>query len=198
MLHTSADTGWTRGPRPPSAAALNGRPDEADLRSQLSVLIRRYQRDTDAFDQAVSERLGINRTDLRCLDWLLERAAMPGSITPTMAAEAIGLSPSTVTSVLDRLEQAGYVRRVRDTQNRRQVLLEPTARLLERVEEMFQPVVKDAAQQLGTFSAAELEIMIRFFASAEELHRRRLQQIREGTLAGISGPGPHRPNGSRE
>jgi len=156
---------------------MNDRHDVTDLHSRLSVLIRRYQRDTDAFDQAVSERLEINRTDLRCLDWLLERAATPGSITPTMAAEAMGLSPSTVTSVLDRLEQAGYVRRVRDTQNRRQVLLEPTARLLELVEEMFQPVVKEAAQQLGVFSPDELEVLIRFFASAEELHRRRLQQI---------------------
>ena len=167
MLRTSADY------------RLDTRRDVADLRSQLSVLIRRYQRDTDAFDQAVSQRLGINRTDLRCLDWLLERAAMPGGITPTMAAEAIGLSPSTVTSVLDRLEQAGYVRRVRDTQNRRQVLIEPTARLLKRVEEIFLPVVSDAAQQLGAFSPDELEVLIRFFASAEELHRRRLQQISE-------------------
>jgi DNA-binding MarR family transcriptional regulator len=158
---------------------MSGRRDMADLGSELSVLIRRYQRDTDAFDQAVSERLGINRTDLRCLDWLLERAALPGSITPTMAAEAMGLSPSTITSVLDRLEQSGYVRRVRDTENRRQVLVEPTALLLKRVEEMFRPVIKDAARQLSAFSADELEVLIRFFASAEELHRQRLRQISE-------------------
>jgi DNA-binding MarR family transcriptional regulator len=170
----------------------------ADLRSRLSALIRRYQRDIDAFDQVVSERLGINRTDLRCLDWLLERAAMPGRVMPKMLAKASGLSPSTVTSVLDRLEQAGYLRRVRDTQNRRQVFLEPTTVLANRVEEMFGPVAKDAVEQLSAFSADELEVLIRFFASANERHQGRLRWIRNGASAGVSYPEPDQPGSIRE
>jgi DNA-binding MarR family transcriptional regulator len=158
---------------------VNHRSDGAGgLRSELLALIRGYQRDTDAFDQAVSERLGVNRTDMRCLDWLTERAASPGPITPTMLADATGLPPSTITSVLDRLEQAGYVRRVRDTRNRRQVLVELTPALIARVEEMFAPVEEDAAEQLSGFSAAELETLIRFFAGANKRHIHRLHRIR--------------------
>ncbi|MCW3044572.1 MAG: hypothetical protein JWL57_2730, partial [Actinobacteria bacterium] len=40
---------------------------------ELTAAIRRYQRETDALDQALADRLGLNRTDLRCVDLLLEQ-----------------------------------------------------------------------------------------------------------------------------
>ena len=89
----------------------------AEPRAQLAALIRQYQRDTDAFDQAVAERVGLSRTDLRCLDLLLELVVTGGGATPARLADASGLTPSTVTSVLDRLERAGYVHRARDQEN---------------------------------------------------------------------------------
>ncbi|HTT89894.1 MAG TPA: hypothetical protein VMF65_10105 [Acidimicrobiales bacterium] len=39
-----------------------------DRRADLAGLIRQYQRDTDAFDQAVADPVGLSRTDLRCVD----------------------------------------------------------------------------------------------------------------------------------
>jgi hypothetical protein len=58
-----------------------GRPREAGeaCRDSLGELIRGHQRDTDAFDEAVAERLGVNRTDLRCLDVLVEGPGRDGS-----------------------------------------------------------------------------------------------------------------------
>ena len=60
-----------------------------------------------AVDHAVAERLGVNATDHRCLDILDQR----GPMTAGALAEALGLSRSAVTTVLDRLEQRRYVRR---------------------------------------------------------------------------------------
>ena len=45
-----------------------------------------YQRSADALDDAVA-RLGLNRTDLRCLDWLADGPKSAGQL-----AEATGLS----------------------------------------------------------------------------------------------------------
>jgi hypothetical protein len=92
-----------------------GRPREAGeaRHDSLGELIRGYQRDTDAFDEAVAERLGVNRTDLRCLDVLVEGAGQGRQLTPKELAEASQLSPSAITTVLDRLdlrEQAVAVR----------------------------------------------------------------------------------------
>ena len=37
--------------------------------------VRRSQAATDRFDQAVADALGLNRTDMRCLDYLSARGA---------------------------------------------------------------------------------------------------------------------------
>ena len=68
--------------------------------------------------------LGLNRTDTRCLD-IIER--LDGVSAGRLASEA-GLSTGAVTTVLDRLERAGYARRVPDPGDRRRVLVELTPR----------------------------------------------------------------------
>jgi DNA-binding MarR family transcriptional regulator len=155
-----------------------------DRRTELASLIRQYQRDTDAFDQAVADRLGLNRTDLRSLDLLLELTMNGENVSPKSLAEAAGLTPSTLTNILDRLERAGYVRRVRDVENRRQVFLEITAELGTLITEIFGPVAEAAGAQLSRYSGQELDVLIRFFA---ESHGQRTQRTKLlGGKAGVA------------
>jgi len=60
-------------------------------------------------------RIGINPTDLNCLNIL----SLAGQLTPGQLAQATGLTTASITGVADRLEAAGYVRRERDTADRR-------------------------------------------------------------------------------
>jgi DNA-binding MarR family transcriptional regulator len=61
-------------------------------------------------------------------------------MTAGRLAELSGLTTAAVTSVLDRLERAGYARRVRDQEDRRQVIVEVTPLLLERAGPDLGPV----------------------------------------------------------
>ena len=58
--------------------ATEGERDAARTRKELveaiSLESRRSQNRTDAFDEAVADAIGINRTDLRCLDILEQEA----------------------------------------------------------------------------------------------------------------------------
>jgi DNA-binding MarR family transcriptional regulator len=153
----------------------------AGRRSHLAALIRQYQRDIDAFDQAVADRLGLSRTDLRCLDLVLELTRAGTPATPRRLAEAAGLTPSTITSVLDRLERAGYVRRIREQANRRQVLLQLTARFAEVTEEIFGPVAAEGMAQLAQLADADVDTLIAFFSHAHDQRVKRAQVIREQT-----------------
>jgi DNA-binding MarR family transcriptional regulator len=155
--------------------ALSGR------RADLAGLIRQYQRDIDAFDQAVAERVGLNRTDFRCLDLVLDLIVSGTAATPRRLAEAAGLTPSTITSVLDRLEAAGYVRRVREPANRRQVLLELTPAFARLTEEIFGPVAAEGAAQLRQLTDAEVETLIAFFSHSHDQRMKLAQLIREQT-----------------
>lgn len=153
----------------------------AGRRAVLAALIRQYQRDIDAFDQAVADRSGLSRTDFRCLDLVLELTTAGTSVTPMRLAEAAGLTPSTVTSVLDRLERAGYVQRVRGQANRRQVLLQLTATFAEVAEEIFAPVAAEGAGQLRQLADAEVETLIEFFSDTHDRRAKRTRLIREQT-----------------
>lgn len=90
------------------------------LFEQLVYEIRRSQAATDRFDQAVAEAIGLNRTDMRCLDVIQREGPVPAG----RLAEETGLTTGAITTVLDRLERAGFARRTRDRTDRRRVLVE--------------------------------------------------------------------------
>ncbi|MFJ1456408.1 MarR family transcriptional regulator [Nocardia wallacei] len=92
----------------------------AVLREELRVQATR----TVVFHSAVAARLGITVTDLSCLNLL----RMRGPLTPGELADLLGIARGgAITTVVDRLERAGYVRRNRDAQDRRRVRVEPVA-----------------------------------------------------------------------
>ena len=93
---------------------------------ELTRALRSFLSASDAFEEALGRVLGLNATDLRCLD-LLDQY---GTMTAGALAEVAGLSTGAVTFLLDRLEHGGFVRRVRDLEDRRRVLVElvPLAR----------------------------------------------------------------------
>jgi DNA-binding MarR family transcriptional regulator len=147
--------------------------DREALIHDLTVEVRRYQNAQDAFDDAASERLGINRTDARCLDII----DLGGRITAGQLAAESGLSTGAVTAVLDRLEQAGYVERTRDTADRRRVLVELTPKVRERAEEIWGPIAAEANEAWGRYSDEELALLHEFLVTGREFLGRHLERI---------------------
>ena len=146
-----------------------------ELVSALTAANRRYQQGTDALDQAASELLGINRTDARCIDVVLQR----GRVTAGDLAHAAGLSPGAATTAIDRLERAGYARRVRDPEDRRRVIVEPTERIAERAEEVYGPLRDAGTVLMQRFSERQLKAITEFFEGAAEIQLERALQVRE-------------------
>ncbi|HWQ12014.1 MAG TPA: MarR family transcriptional regulator [Roseiflexaceae bacterium] len=96
-------------------------PDRAELVGEVHRLGRELSARTVLFHTAVAERLGLSVTDHKALDLL----TLSGAMTAGELAEVTGLTTGAITGVVDRLEQAGYVRRVRDAADRRKVMIEP-------------------------------------------------------------------------
>ncbi|MGO9750213.1 MAG: MarR family winged helix-turn-helix transcriptional regulator, partial [Solirubrobacteraceae bacterium] len=71
--------------------------DKRQAFAELIDEVRRSQSATARFDQAVADALGLNRTDMRCID-VLHRA---GPITAGRLAEETGLSAGAMTTALD-------------------------------------------------------------------------------------------------
>jgi len=132
--------------------------DRQTLVSELRDALRAFLRAVDAFDEAVSERLGINRTDLRCLDLLEQHRPM----TAGALAEASGITTGAMTFVLDRLEGSGFVRRQRDEGDRRRVLVDLEPEGADRAWSVHEPLVIDARHAASGFDLDELDVVRRF------------------------------------
>jgi DNA-binding MarR family transcriptional regulator len=124
----------------------------------------------DLVDATVADRLGVHRSDLRCLNLLEQGARSPSDI-----AAALGLTSGAVTALIDRLERVGFARRVRPAGDRRAVLVELPPDAYGRVGRLYGTIAQ-------AISAAFVE------ASADELTvaARALHTFADGCRAGVA------------
>ena len=119
------------------------------------------------FSRAIADHVGIHPTDLESLD-ILRRE---GPMTAGRLAELTGLSTGgAITALIDRLERLGYVRRERDTADRRRVMVRA---LTERAEHEFAPLYDPLERALvdliARYSDDELVVVLDFIARTNDV-----------------------------
>ena len=152
-----------------------GQPGRRGLEVAFEESLRRTSSFMHLMSQAAAERIGINPTDLNCLNIL----SLGGELTAGQLAQATGLTTASITGVVDRLEQAGYVRRERDTSDRRRVvihlILEP---VLRDVVAVFAPMTQAWQRTAAGYTDDELELILDFQAKSEQVLRDNLARFR--------------------
>jgi DNA-binding MarR family transcriptional regulator len=149
------------------------------LLEAVATASREFQRSVDAVDDAVAKRLGVNRTDLRTLDVLYDGPTTPGAL-----AAATGMSPAAMTAALDRLEGRGYVRRVRDTADRRRILVAVTEEMRQAAGQLYGPIATEGAEFVSRYTDEELALLGEFLRTGKELqdrHRTRIAHLDQRT-----------------
>lgn len=89
--------------------------------------------------------------------------------TLTLADRLVSRAPD-ITRMLDKLEQPGYVTRVRPPENRRQVLVAITAKGSALLDQIAGPLRECHARQLGHLSKANLKQLSTLLQAAREPH----------------------------
>lgn len=141
--------------------------------NELIREVRRSQSATDRFDQAVADALGLNRTDMRCLDTLESEGPVPAG----RLGQVTGLTSGAITTALDRLERAGYARRVRDPADRRRVLVELTPQARDRARTFYEPHMALSEQLFERYTREQLELLLDFVRAGREFNERHAAQI---------------------
>lgn len=142
------------------------------LITEAGNAMQSYQRSTHAFDDDVGRALGLNPTDVRCLDWLADGAKSAGALSA-----GTGLSSAATTTLIDRLERKGFVQRVRDPEDRRRVLVEMTSEGAKRVGAFYGPMIREGIRLLDGFTLEQLELMRDWLVAARELTDRHRDRI---------------------
>jgi|tagenome__1003787_1003787.scaffolds.fasta_scaffold20778145_2 DNA-binding MarR family transcriptional regulator len=145
-----------------------------ELSDEMSRVFRNYQRSVDSLDELASALIGVNRTDARVID-LLEQE---GRLTAGQIAAGAGLTSGAVTGVVDRLERAGYARRVADEADRRKVLVEATEEVRRRALEIYYPLQPKGEKLMREYSDDELRRIIRFLEGVTKLTQEHTEELR--------------------
>lgn len=116
--------------------------------AMLSDAMRSLQVAIDRFDVEAAGRLGLGRNDWRTLRLLVES----GALAPRAIGAALGLTSGSVTTLIDRLEGSGLVRREKDPVDRRALTVHALAPARRAVGEAYAPlaaITGRIAQRLG-------------------------------------------------
>jgi DNA-binding MarR family transcriptional regulator len=147
------------------------------LITELVSQLRTSNAYTVMVSQAAADRIGINTTDLHSLNIL---AFSDHELSAGQLATTIGLTTASVTGVIDRLEHAGLVRRVRDPLDRRRVvvrLIPETAR--ERVAPVFASLLAEWQAELSKYSERELDLILEFQRRTLDIMRGQIALLRK-------------------
>ncbi len=113
--------------------------------------------ETIMFHQGVADVLGLHITDHKCNDLISRFGAMPAG----RLGELTGLTTGAVTGIIDRLEEAGYVRRTDDPKDRRRTIVEPirNKKLERKIEVIFNPLHERMHKLLSSYSDSKLAFL---------------------------------------
>jgi len=131
--------------------------------------------------QSVAERLGLHITDHKCIGLLCEF----GPLSAGRLAELTGLTTGAITGVLNRLEQRGYARRIRNPDDRRNVNVEAVnvAAFGEQMEDLLGSLRKRMRALSSKYSVEQMVLIDNFIKRAVAITRDetlRLQSERKG------------------
>ena len=138
---------------------------ERALPGQVAGALRALSTEIDRLDQAAADRYGLNRTDMRALD-ITGRA---GPLAPTELARLLGFTTGGVTTVLDRLERAGYIRRQPDPADRRRQVVQITEATAARDREVFGDLIRQTSDMLATYTDDQLAVIRDFLDRTRQL-----------------------------
>lgn len=135
----------------------------------LDALARAGRANSDAtvfFHAAMAQQLGLNPTDYKVMS-ILERL---GSLTAGEIAQHAGLATASVTNLIDRLEQKGFVQRTSDPEDRRRTRVKPVVGRVAAARNLFLPPQKSLAKLFARYSDQELAVIVDFLTrNAERL-----------------------------
>lgn len=135
------------------------RQKQQQLLESLTQEVRMFIAGALLFNERVADKLGLNGTDLQCLNLL----DLKGSLKPGELARWCALTTGGVTVILDRLEKAGYIRREPNPADRRSSIIRPVAARARKLRGIYRSKGEALMKVLSRYDESELHVVLDFF-----------------------------------
>ncbi len=129
------------------------------------------------YSDAMARRLGINGTDLECLDMIMRA----GEMSPTVLAQRAGITTGAITGVIDRLERAGFAVRASAAEDRRRLVVRPVSAAAGQVMALGQPMADAVASRLASYDDTSLRLLLDMVGKASEAAREAIEILAKGS-----------------
>jgi DNA-binding MarR family transcriptional regulator len=137
--------------------------------SEPAWALRQVQQASAEANQELARRLGVGLTDVAALGHLV--AADP-PLGPVELGNRLGIRSASATTLVDRLEESGHVRRSAHPQDRRRVALVVSEESVQRTREALAPLLADIDAAAARLTPAEAAAVSRFLLEAAgAMHR---------------------------
>ena len=133
-----------------------------EILGELDQTLRKVGAQSVLLSDTVARLVGLNSTDLECLDLLY----LAGATTAGRLAQHAGLTTGAMTAVIDRLERAGFVRRLRDPDDRRCVRVEAQPGRIRQIATLYQRLAEATAHLHENYDDRHLAIVVDYLTRA--------------------------------
>ncbi|NEM05801.1 MarR family transcriptional regulator [Geodermatophilus normandii] len=138
-------------------------------RVELALLLRRLTVELDAVGERFAKPHGLGRTDVRAVIAIMDATRRGEPLTAGGLGAAVGLSSASVTALVDRLERAGHVHRVRDAADRRRVVLQMSEASMAAGAAFFGGLQRELVAAMDGFSDDDLDAVRRWLTAMTEV-----------------------------
>lgn len=138
---------------------------KVELLNKLVENLHKYGMRTSLFQQNMAQKMGVVHTDLKTAYILHEM----GPITAGELSKITGLSTGSVTALVDRLEKAGYVKRERDENDRRRVMIIPMPERYKEIMSHYKSLSLQTRKLCENYKDEELELIQHFLSDMTDI-----------------------------
>ena len=128
---------------------------ETSRSADAVATVRALSAELDRLDETAARIYRLNRTDMRALEVI----GRDGPIAPTELARRVGLTTGGITTVIDRLERAGYVARRPEGTDRRRLVVETTEATRRLDREVFSGLGRRVKALTASYDHRDLDVI---------------------------------------
>lgn len=122
---------------------------------------------------SIAQKVGMGANELKCAELLVRM----GPMSAGKLAELAGLTTGAITGIVDRLEKAGWAKRVADPNDRRRVIIHPGPQETDVVDGLYNSYVNSLTGLLARYSDSELVMITEFIEGLIQLNHEQAKSL---------------------
>ena len=149
---------------------------QRNLQNDLSEAIQKAGTLKVLHTNAVASRIGLSATEFEAMDIITRYQPM----TAGKLAEYCGLTTGAITGLVDRLERAGFVKRERDSEDRRRVYIKPIEDegRNQKVRELYMPITLAFCTLTAQYTPEQTQLLIDLHTKLNDVTEKAISELR--------------------